>query len=62
MSIDSFLSRYFWIVLPVFWVLMCRLVARLSGWNALAESYAAQSDTTGTVLRFQSGSPITAGC
>ncbi len=56
MDFDSFMSRYFWIVLPVFWVLMCRLVARISGWNALAESYAAQSDATGTILRFQSGS------
>lgn len=56
MNLDSFMSRYYWIVLPVLWVLMCRLVARISGWAALAESYAAQADATGKVLRFQSGS------
>jgi hypothetical protein len=55
-NFDAFMSRYFWIVLPVFWLFLCRFIARMSGWNALAESYTAQSDNTGTVLRFQSGS------
>jgi hypothetical protein len=56
MNLDSFLSRYFWIVLPVFWVLLGWVMARMSGWKTLAESYASQSDFTGPVLRFQSGS------
>jgi hypothetical protein len=56
MNFDAFMSRYFWIVLPVFWVLLCRFIARMSGWAALAESYSAQSDFTGKVMRFQSGS------
>jgi hypothetical protein len=56
MTLDSFLSRYFWILLPAFWILLSRFMARMSGWTALAESYASQSDFTGPVMRFQSGS------
>lgn len=56
MDFDAFMSRYYWIVLPVFWVMICRLIARMSGWKALSESYASQSDDTGAVLRFQSSS------
>jgi hypothetical protein len=54
MSVDSFLNQYFWIVVPLFWMVLTQFVARISGWRSLAEAYPSIADPTGPLLRFQS--------
>jgi hypothetical protein len=54
MNFDRLMETYYPVIIPLFWFLLSALIARASGWKALAEAYPLQSDPTGTKLRFQS--------
>jgi len=56
MGFEKWLDQYFFVILPVFWILLSSMIARISGWRALAESYPVSSDFSGKWLRFQSAS------
>jgi len=56
MSFDRLMESYTPILIPLFWFFISGLVARMSGWKALAEVYPLLSDPTGPKLRFQSAS------
>jgi hypothetical protein len=56
MGLERLIEEYPYIILPLFWLVMCTLIARVSGWRALADAYPLQSDPTGPKLRFQSAS------
>jgi hypothetical protein len=53
-DIDRMIARYYPILIPLFWIVVCRGIAQLSGWRTLAEAYPLLSDPTGGKLRFQS--------
>ena len=54
MNFDRLMETYYPVIIPLFWFFISSLVARMSGWKALAEAYPLQSDPTGKKLRFQS--------
>jgi hypothetical protein len=55
MSPERIMESYAPLVIVLFWVVMCRLIARVGGWRALAETYPADMPFTGAWMRFQSG-------
>jgi hypothetical protein len=54
MNFDRLMELYYPILIPLFWLLISGMIARMSGWRTLAEAYPLQSDPTGPKLRFQS--------
>jgi hypothetical protein len=54
MDIERLLEQYFFVFIPLIWILVVFLVARLSGWRELADAYPLSTDFTGRKLQFQS--------